>query len=188
MQRVIAVRLNLWCRVKGNGDDRGQAIAAARTAGYRPSSKQPSSGDHDAHPTDPDRPSRRADRPFGLLQHSRQKHDLRPPGRIARSDPNSAELIGTPAFLGEGGVQLRDGYGVSSHLIPIGITEMRRIAPTSVRSPKIRNFGRSAQSVNTNDFRDFRWSEWQDSNLRPPRPERGALPGCATLRDQRRSV
>ena len=26
------------------------------------------------------------------------------------------------------------------------------------------------------------WSEWQDLNLRPPRPERGALPGCATLR------
>jgi hypothetical protein len=24
------------------------------------------------------------------------------------------------------------------------------------------------------------WSEWQDLNLRPPRPERGALPGCAT--------
>ena len=21
------------------------------------------------------------------------------------------------------------------------------------------------------------WSEWQDLNLRPPRPERGALPG-----------
>src|SRR5690606_22101237 len=32
----------------------------------------------------------------------------------------------------------------------------------------------------------FRWSEWSDSNTRPPRPERGALPGCATLRDQRR--
>ena len=32
----------------------------------------------------------------------------------------------------------------------------------------------------------FSWSEWQDSNLRPPRPERGALPDCATLRDQRR--
>ena len=30
----------------------------------------------------------------------------------------------------------------------------------------------------------FFWSEWQDLNLRPPRPERGALPGCATLRDQ----
>lgn len=26
------------------------------------------------------------------------------------------------------------------------------------------------------------WSEWPDSNLRPPRPKRGALPGCATLR------
>src|ERR1700749_3281003 len=26
------------------------------------------------------------------------------------------------------------------------------------------------------------WSEWQDSNLRPLRPERSALPGCATLR------
>ena len=29
------------------------------------------------------------------------------------------------------------------------------------------------------------WSEWSDSNTRPPRPERGALPDCATLRDQR---
>jgi hypothetical protein len=28
------------------------------------------------------------------------------------------------------------------------------------------------------------WSEWQDLNLRPPRPERGALPDCATLRSQ----
>lgn len=27
-----------------------------------------------------------------------------------------------------------------------------------------------------------KWSEREDSNLRPPRPERGALPGCATLR------
>jgi hypothetical protein len=25
------------------------------------------------------------------------------------------------------------------------------------------------------------WSEWQDLNLRPPRPERGALPDRATL-------
>ncbi len=29
------------------------------------------------------------------------------------------------------------------------------------------------------------WSEWSDSNTRPPRPERGALPGCATLRSSR---
>ncbi len=26
------------------------------------------------------------------------------------------------------------------------------------------------------------WSEWADSNCRPPAPEAGALPGCATLR------
>jgi hypothetical protein len=32
------------------------------------------------------------------------------------------------------------------------------------------------------DFSGEIWSEWQDLNLRPPRPERGALPGCATLR------
>ena len=30
--------------------------------------------------------------------------------------------------------------------------------------------------------RDRNWSEWQDLNLRPPAPEAGALPGCATLR------
>jgi hypothetical protein len=29
------------------------------------------------------------------------------------------------------------------------------------------------QNKNSNDF----WSEWQDSNLRPLRPERSALPG-----------
>ena len=28
----------------------------------------------------------------------------------------------------------------------------------------------------------IRWSGWQDSNLRPLRPERSALPGCATSR------
>src|SRR4029078_7858485 len=27
-----------------------------------------------------------------------------------------------------------------------------------------------------------RWSEWGDLNSRPPAPEAGALPGCATLR------
>ncbi|CDX26161.1 hypothetical protein MPLA_1280075 [Mesorhizobium sp. ORS 3359] len=29
---------------------------------------------------------------------------------------------------------------------------------------------------------DFKWSEWRDSNTRPPDPKSGALPGCATLR------
>src|SRR5262249_17195369 len=32
------------------------------------------------------------------------------------------------------------------------------------------------------DLFGYCWSEWQDLNLRPPRPERGALPDCATLR------
>ena len=36
------------------------------------------------------------------------------------------------------------------------------------------------------NFRDiFYWSEREDSNLRPPAPEAGALPGCATLRPWR---
>jgi hypothetical protein len=32
------------------------------------------------------------------------------------------------------------------------------------------------------------WSGREDSNLRPPRPERGALPGCATPRIRLRRV
>ena len=28
----------------------------------------------------------------------------------------------------------------------------------------------------------IKWSEWQDSNLRPSGPKPDALPGCATLR------
>jgi hypothetical protein len=27
-----------------------------------------------------------------------------------------------------------------------------------------------------------KWSGWPDSNRRPPHPQRGALPGCATSR------
>lgn len=32
------------------------------------------------------------------------------------------------------------------------------------------------------------WSERKDSNLRPPAPKAGALPGCATLRKKTRAV
>ena len=39
-----------------------------------------------------------------------------------------------------------------------------------------------AQPVAEADYCSETWSEWQDLNLRPPRPERGALPDCATLR------
>src|SRR5262249_34998106 len=40
-------------------------------------------------------------------------------------------------------------------------------------------FDRNTNSLNCERIN---WSEWQDLNLRPPRPERGALPDCATLR------
>jgi hypothetical protein len=39
--------------------------------------------------------------------------------------------------------------------------------------------GKTFQEIREN------WSEWQDLNLRPPAPEAGALPGCATLRPPR---
>lgn len=40
----------------------------------------------------------------------------------------------------------------------------------------------TARPVAEVDYCSETWSEWQDLNLRPPRPERGALPDCATLR------
>ena len=36
--------------------------------------------------------------------------------------------------------------------------------------------------VKISQKRVLKWSGWQDLNLRPPRPERGALPSCATSR------
>ena len=36
--------------------------------------------------------------------------------------------------------------------------------------------GVSSGKTPTRRGRERNWSEWQDSNLRPPRPERGALP------------
>ena len=35
---------------------------------------------------------------------------------------------------------------------------------------------------------EYNWSERKDSNLRPPAPKAGALPGCATLRKKTRAV
>ena len=49
-----------------------------------------------------------------------------------------------------------------------------REVSTTTKSPRPSN-GQSGA------FAGF-WSEREDSNLRPPRPERGALPDCATLR------
>src|SRR5262249_34882047 len=40
-------------------------------------------------------------------------------------------------------------------------------------------FDRNSNSLNCERII---WSEWQDLKLRPPRPQRGALPDCAKLR------
>ena len=37
-------------------------------------------------------------------------------------------------------------------------------------------------NLNSVYLKNFNWSEWQDSNLRPSGPKPDALPGCATLR------
>src|ERR1700688_1548951 len=54
--------------------------------------------------------------------------------------------------------------------------------PTRIVSPA--QFGRWERpwSRTRSAHAPDKWSEWQDLNLRPPRPERGALPDCATLR------
>ncbi len=36
--------------------------------------------------------------------------------------------------------------------------------------------------------KEEKWSEYKDSNLGPPAPKAGALPGCATLRRNRYST
>src|SRR5262245_7010393 len=61
------------------------------------------------------------------------------------------------------------------------------LAPKGTRgaaSPKIRKLSRiRCRWVDKLSKKSGKiWSEWQDLNLRPPAPEAGALPGCATLR------
>ena len=55
-----------------------------------------------------------------------------------------------------------------------------------ITSPGVANTGSGCIYV-TGISRDMKdWSEREDSNLRPPAPEAGALPGCATLRHAKR--
>ena len=54
--------------------------------------------------------------------------------------------------------------------------------PAGVTKPERRGFCRCNPTGCSFERSLECWSEWQDSNLRPPRPERGALPDCATLR------
>ena len=63
----------------------------------------------------------------------------------------------------------------------------RRLDRARIRAPFAQAAGgghrRGSRSREKGIGRKFGdWSEWQDLNLRPPAPEAGALPGCATLR------
>ena len=54
----------------------------------------------------------------------------------------------------------------------------------------VNGFGRREKGLEGISFQalDFTaefWSEYKDSNLGPPGPKPGALPGCATLREKR---
>ena len=78
-------------------------------------------------------------------------------------------------FLGMSPEVLQDTYG---HHHPdylqgaaSAITQKERYV--SVAETVVNLTGGRNQNKNLNDF----WSEWQDSNLRPLRPERSALPG-----------
>ena len=51
------------------------------------------------------------------------------------------------------------------------------------RHRRDRRRGRSKATPLTNRLQQGRWSERQDSNLRPLDPQSSALPGCATLRE-----
>ena len=42
--------------------------------------------------------------------------------------------------------------------------------------------------LDENNLELGKWSEYKDSNLGPPAPKAGALPGCATLRRNRYST
>lgn len=81
---------------------------------------------------------------------------------------------------------------VSSPSLILDLTVV--IRPLRQRRPKPKNplpcpyrvRGSSTRSVPSWDWVQANvgnsWSEREDSNLRPPAPEAGALPGCATLR------
>ena len=65
------------------------------------------------------------------------------------------------------------------------IPTIRREPPRSTKRPQTTpTKGRPALPEGPSGSGGCGWSEWQDLNLRPPRPERGALPDCATLRDR----
>ena len=65
---------------------------------------------------------------------------------------------------------------ISLSIFMVGVSGFE---PPTFRPPD----GCAAKLRYTPNFSNI-WSEWRDSNSRPPRPERGALPDCATFRNQ----
>ena len=82
------------------------------------------------------------------------------------------EAAGFPGMSPE---VLRDPYGHChpDHLQGAAAAIQQKSRYVSVVESMVDSGITSDQKKNSNDF----WSEWQDSNLRPLRPERSALPG-----------
>ena len=63
---------------------------------------------------------------------------------------------------------------------------LRRISQSEIRNSaaaeKSESENEGGQSSRPEKSLSFDWSGWRDLNPRPPRPERGALPSCATPR------
>jgi hypothetical protein len=80
--------------------------------------------------------------------------------------------------VGAGGAVLFDNVSMIVTHSHVGQISTRGPSSESPASQRVKN------SVK-NSVRRFKieevWSEWHDLNLRPPRPERGALPDGATL-------
>ena len=75
--------------------------------------------------------------------------------------------------------------GIMLLLIHPDIPVVRREPITAANTPiSLRISLRAVDTVSRKPLRN--WSEWQDLNLRPPRPERGALSECAYTRLPRR--
>ena len=72
---------------------------------------------------------------------------------------------------------------------PCGAASRSKFAPGKFvnRGVRLNKPSRSAAIKRKRPLKErpfsFKWSEWPDLNRRPPHPQYGALPGCATLRD-----
>jgi hypothetical protein len=129
--------------------------------------------------------------PAGMAEHVRVRLQLEAgtrgstldhPGEAGRRERRSplADKDKRRRRVGAGGAVLFD-KAVSMIVTHSHVGQISTCGPSS-ESPASQRVKNSVK----NSVRRFKieevWSEWQDLNLRPPRPERGALPDRATLR------